>query len=114
MIKQYIFTILATLFFTQAGIAQSYFFQLFKKLQMKFSAILCLLIIFACGCNSNNMQTKLLSEQKLLKDSANNINERVGCSMQKDSAEAKKKQLGAVHARLIDIQSSIDSLEKMK
>jgi hypothetical protein len=60
------------------------------------------------------MQTKLLSEQKLLKDSANNINERVGCSMQKDSAEAKKKQLGAVHARLIDIQSSIDSLEKMK
>jgi hypothetical protein len=31
-----------------------------------------------------------------------------------DSAEAKKKQLGTVHARLTAIQSSIDSLDKMK
>jgi hypothetical protein len=31
-----------------------------------------------------------------------------------DSAEAQKKHLGAVYARLIDIQSSIDSLGKTK
>ncbi len=84
---------------------------------MKFSAILCLLIIFACGCNHNNLQTKLLSEQKLLKDSANNINERMaGCTYngQNDSAKAEKLQLGAVHGRLIAIQSSIDSLAKVR
>lgn len=84
---------------------------------MKFPAILCLLIIFACGCNSNNMQTKLLSEQKLLKDSAYNVSEGIGGYLERgvyDSAEVKKKELGAVHARLIAIQSSIDSLEKVK
>jgi hypothetical protein len=61
--------------------------------------------------------TKLLNEQKSLKDSAFNISGRIGDYMQKgvyDSAEAQKKHLGAVHARLIDIQSSIDSLGKMK
>ena len=86
------------------------------KLQMKFSAILCLLIIFACGCN-RNVQAKLLSEQKLLKDSANNINERIGGYVRKglyDSAKAQGLQLGAVHARLIAIQSSIDSLENVR
>lgn len=84
---------------------------------MKYSAVLCLLILFTCGCNRNEVKTKLLSEQKILKDSANNINERIGGYMQKgvyDSAEAQKKQLGAVHARLTDIQSSMDSLGKMK
>ncbi len=84
---------------------------------MKFSAILCLLIIFTCGCNRNNVHTKLLSEQKLLKDSANNINERVAGYMYRghyDSAEVEKLQLGAVHVRLIHIQSSIDSLANVK
>jgi hypothetical protein len=84
---------------------------------MKFSVILCLLIIFACACNRNNVQTKLLSEQKSLKDSANNINDRITGDMYKglyDSAEAKKLQLRAVHARLIDIQSSIDSLANLR
>lgn len=84
---------------------------------MKFSAILCLLIIFACGCNRNNVQTKLLSEQKLLKDSANNINERIGGYMYQGlnaRAAAEKLQLAAVHARLIDIQSSIDSLGNVR
>ena len=84
---------------------------------MKYSAVLCILILFACGCNRNEVRTKLLNEQKILKDSANNIRERIGGYMQKgvyDSAEAKKKQFGTVQARLIDIQSSIDSLEKMK
>ena len=84
---------------------------------MKCSAVLSILILFACGCNRSDVRTKLLSEQRILKDSANNINERIGGYIQKgvyDSAEAKKKQLGSVHARLIDIQSSIDSLEKMK
>lgn len=84
---------------------------------MKYSAVLSFLILFACGCNHNEVKTKLLSEQKILKDSANNISERIGGYLEKgvyDSAEAKKKQLGTVHARLVDIQSSIDSLEKMK
>lgn len=84
---------------------------------MKFSAILCLFIVFACGCNRNNVQTKLLYEQKSLKDSANNINERVAGYMYKglyDSAKAEKLELRAVHARLIDIQSSIDSLANLR
>ena len=84
---------------------------------MKYSAVLSILILFACGYNRNEVGTKLLNEQKILKDSANNINERIGGCTQKgvyDSAEAKKKQLGTVYARLIDIQSSLDSLEKMK
>lgn len=91
MSKLYIFTLLATL--------------------------LSILFLFACGCNSHSVRTKLLYEQKLLKDSANNLNERIGAYMEKgvyDSAAAKKKQLGAVHARLIKIQFSIDSLERMK
>ena len=84
---------------------------------MKYSAVLSILILFACGCNRNELRAKLLSEQKNLKDSADNIRERIGDCSHKDvygSAEAKKKQLGTVFARLIDIQSSIDSLEKMK
>ena len=84
---------------------------------MKYLAVLCLLLLFACGNNRNEVMTKLLNEQEILKDSANNIRERIGGCLEKgvyDSAEAKKKQLGTVHARLIDIQSSIDSLEKMK
>jgi hypothetical protein len=84
---------------------------------MKFSAILSLLIILTCGCNRNDVQGKLLSEQKLLKDSANNITERVGDYMHKghyETAEAEGLQLRAVHARLIAIQSSIDSLASLK
>ena len=84
---------------------------------MRSSSLLCLLIIFACGCNHKDLQTNLLSEQKLLKDSANNINDRIGDYMDRglnDSAEGKKLQLGAVHARLIAIQSSLDSLAKLK
>jgi glycerate-2-kinase len=84
---------------------------------MKYSAILSMLILFACGCNSTDARTKLATEQQILKDSANNINERIGGYLQKDatdSAEAKGKQLAAVHTRLIEIQSSLDSLDKMK
>jgi beta-galactosidase beta subunit len=81
---------------------------------MKYSAVLSILMLFAYGCNRNEVTTKLLSEQEILKDSANNISERISCNMQTDSADSKKKQLGAIHARLIDIQSSLDSLEKMK
>ena len=84
---------------------------------MKYSAVLSILILFACGCNRNEVRAKLLNEQKILKDSANNITDRIGGCTEKgvyDSAEAKKKQLGTVYARLIDIQSSLDSLEKMK
>lgn len=84
---------------------------------MKYSTALSILILLVCGCNRNDVRAKLLNEQKSLKDSANNVRERIGSCVQKgvyDSAEAKKKQLGAIHARLTDIQTSIDSLEKMK
>lgn len=84
---------------------------------MKYLAVLSIVILFACGCNRNEVRTNLLNEQEILKDSANNISERIGGYLEKgvyDSAEAKKKQLGTVHARLIDVQSSIDSLEKTK
>ena len=84
---------------------------------MKLSAILCLLVISACACNSGNLQTKLFSEQKLLKDSANNINDRIGNYLHNnhsDSAEAVKMQLAPVYARLIAIQASMDSLATAK
>jgi hypothetical protein len=62
--------------------------------------------------------TKLLSEQKSLKDSANIILDKIGDYERhgsQDSAEAQKKHLSAVHVRLTDIQLSIDSLqEKIK
>jgi hypothetical protein len=84
---------------------------------MKYSVVLGILILFACVYNSNEVRIKLLNEQEILKDSAYNISERIGGYLEKgvyDSAELKKKQLGIVHSRLIDIQSSIDSLAKMK
>ena len=84
---------------------------------MKCSAILCLLIIFAGACNSKDLQAKLLDEQRLLKDSANHINDRIGYHIHKghnDSANAEQLHLGAVYGRLIHIQSSLDSLESLK
>lgn len=84
---------------------------------MKYSAVLSILMLFAYGCNRNEVRATLLNEQKILKDSANKISERIGGYLEKgvcDSADAKKKQIGTIHARLIDIQSSLDSLEKMK
>jgi hypothetical protein len=81
---------------------------------MKYSAILSIFLLFAYGCG-NAVQTKLLNEQKTLKDSANNVRDRIGGCVQKgvyDSADVKKKQLGAIHARLTAIQYSLDSLEK--
>ena len=84
---------------------------------MRNSAVLCILILLVCGCNRNEVRTKLLNEQKILKDSANNLNDSIGAYIEKgvyDSVMAKKRQQGAVYARLTDIQSSIDSLEKIK
>jgi hypothetical protein len=40
---------------------------------MKYSAVLSILILLACGRNRNEVRTKLLNEQETLKDSANNI-----------------------------------------
>lgn len=82
---------------------------------MKCLLVLCFLLLLAWGCTG--MRTKLLNEQKILKDSVNNINERIGDYLQRgvyDSAEIKKRQLGAVYVRLAAIQSSIDSLNKRK
>lgn len=84
---------------------------------MRSSVVLSLLILLACGCNRNEPMTKLLNEQKLLKDSAGNLNDSIGSFIQKGdsiNAKARQKDLGAVFARLTAIQSSIDSLEKMK
>ncbi len=75
------------------------------------------LLLLAIGCNGNDVMTKLMREQKLLKDSANNINQKIGDYLHKgvyDSTEAQKKQLSAVYARLIGIQFSLDSLAKVK
>lgn len=58
-----------------------------------------------------------MSEQKVLKDSASNLNESIGGYVRKgvyDSADIKGKQLSAVQARLVDIQGAIDSLNKAK
>jgi len=82
---------------------------------MKYVAILCLFTLVACGYNRNETITRLLTEQKLLKDSVNNINQRIGRYLQKgnyDSAETQKKQLEAVYLRLTAIQSSIDNRSK--
>ena len=84
---------------------------------MKYSKILSIFMLFAYGCNHHEMSTKLLKEQKILKDSANIITKRIGDYLHNESpdgAEANKKQLATVYARLIAIQYSIDSLEKMK
>ncbi len=84
---------------------------------MKYLAVLCLLIMVACGSDSNELLTRLLTEQKRLKDSTNSINEKIGAYLQKgmvDSVVAQKKQLGAVYARLTEIQSNIDSRLKRK
>jgi hypothetical protein len=82
---------------------------------MKYSAIV-FLFLMACGGNRNSLP-KLLHEQKLLKDSANNINERIGIYLRKgvyDSAEIQKSQLPPVYARLRRIQSLIDNFPGIK
>jgi len=87
------------------------------KIDMKYSAVFFFVVLLACGSNRDRLMSNLLNEQRALKDSANNITDRIGGYMEKglnENAEAQKKQLAAVHARLIHIQSSIDSLEKMK
>jgi hypothetical protein len=81
---------------------------------MKYPAVLSLFVLFTCGCDRIETITRLQTEQKSLKDSANNINERIGRYLQKgiyDSAEIQKIQLEAVQARLTAIQSSIDKFK---
>jgi len=66
---------------------------------MKYSAVLSIFILFACGCNRNNVRTKLLSEQGILKDSANNITERIGGYMHKAIIEQALKMGRLVGSR---------------
>ena len=78
---------------------------------MKYSIVLSAFLLLTCGCGRIETITRLQTDQKLLKDSANHINDRIGQYLQKhiyDSAEAQKKQLQTVQARLAEIQSSID------
>lgn len=82
---------------------------------MKYAPLWIFLLLAAAGCNQQTLGTKLLSEQKLLKDSANNTNQKMGDYLRKgmtDSADIQKKTLGALYTRLIAIQFSIDSLAK--
>ncbi|MFT3934771.1 MAG: hypothetical protein QM726_14195 [Chitinophagaceae bacterium] len=82
---------------------------------MKYLAVLSLLVLFTCGCGSNETITRLLAEQKSLKDSTYIIHEKIGRYIRNgihDSAELQSKQLGKVQARLIEIQTSIDRFEK--
>lgn len=82
---------------------------------MKYSIFISLLFLLACKSNRNDLMTKLLSEQKLLKDSANNINDRIGDYIHRgiyDSAKVQTHQLGLVHTRLTNIQLKIMALEK--
>jgi len=91
------------------------FYQLPLELYMKYVAVLCLFTLVACRYERNETITRLLTDQKRLKDSANNINERIGRYLQKgmyDSAEMQKIQLGAVYTRLKEIQSAIDDRSK--
>ena len=84
---------------------------------MKYFATLIFLILLPSGCSPPGAKAKLLNEQKLLKDSINHLNERIGSYIQNGDYEnemAQKKQVNAVHARLADIQRSIDRLEKRK
>ena len=77
---------------------------------MKYSVIVFLLLVACAG--KRNALPRLLDEQKLLKDSANNINERIGMYVRKgvyDSAEIEGRQLAAVYARLRRVQSLIDN-----
>jgi hypothetical protein len=79
---------------------------------MKYLTLLCLIFFAACATNSSR-QSNLIAEQKLLKDSANIINDKIGGYLQQnlpDSAEAQRKQLGLVHGRLTRIQLALDSL----
>ena len=82
---------------------------------MKYLAILCLFSLVACVSDRNEPITRLWTEQKLLKDSVNVLNEKFGLYLQKgfyDSAAMQKTQVEAVFARLTEIQSSIDSRSK--
>ena len=84
---------------------------------MKYSAIVYLFLLIACGSNHNEEVAKLMNEQKLLKDSANNLTESIGDYLRRgvnDSAESQKIRVEVLHARLIDIQSSLDNLAKKK
>jgi hypothetical protein len=70
--------------------------------------------LFTCGCDRIETITRLQAEQKSLKDSANNINERIGQYVRKgiyDSAAIQKIKFEAVQARLIAVQSSIDKFK---
>lgn len=82
---------------------------------MRYLAVLYLFTLGACGFDNDEPITRLMTEQKRLKDSAKDINERIGLYMQKgfyDSAAMQKIRLNAVYARLTALQSSIDNRSK--
>lgn len=84
---------------------------------MKYAAVYCLLWCLASGCHHNDMMTSLLHEQQSLKDSANAITGRIEHHINlgiNDSTTIKQQQLATVHARLIAIQTSLDSLAVRK
>lgn len=83
---------------------------------MNFPIAAVFVILLSFGCGGEGI-TELLSEQQLLKDSANNINDRIGVHLENGDtakADAQRKQLTAVYTRLTTIQLTIDSLEKIR
>lgn len=84
---------------------------------MKHFAVLSFFALSVYGCDRIETISGLQAEQKSLKDSANNINERMGRYLRKgiyDSAEIQKTQLTTVRERLVEIQSSMDSRLKKR
>ncbi|MES1217330.1 MAG: hypothetical protein ABUT20_17595 [Bacteroidota bacterium] len=84
---------------------------------MKCSFFVSVFLLVACGSSDNDVTANLISEQKLLKDSANNLTESIGDYLRRgivDSAEVQKAQVESLHARLINIQYTLDSITKAK
>jgi uncharacterized protein YcfL len=84
---------------------------------MKYKVAIILFVLVACKTTPADLKSDLLNEQQMLKDSATNISARIDHYQQKGvnaNAETEKKQLTNVYARLIAIQSALDTLVKIK
>lgn len=78
---------------------------------MKLPFITLTLVAITIGCGNNEPAIRLFSDQKRLKDSANNVNQHIGLLIQRgavDSAATEIQKLEKLRARLTEIQRSID------
>lgn len=82
---------------------------------IKYFVVLSFAVPVLGSCGTHESSVRLLTKQKQLKDSANRINDKIGYYLQKgfpDSAALQKQHLGALHQKLVDIQSELDSRKK--